>query len=287
IMCGHLLVPALDPELPASLSRRVLTGLLRERLGFTGLAVTDAIEMGAVAAMLPQPEIAVRALAAGADAVCVGITSPGGENVAALRAAIVRAVHEGALAEERLAEATGRVDALADWHAAAAGRRAAAAAAPVPLDPAHRVSRLGLAAARRALRVTCPAAPRRPVIAEPPVVVEMSARPHRAIESGAPFGPGTALAARLPGTRRVALRPDRPAPPGAAELAGRPVVVVTHDAHRHAWMARALAEIVRVRPDAVVVETGLPGPAAGAVHLATGGDSRVSALAAAEWLTEP
>ncbi len=48
IMTGHLLVPALDPQLPATLSRRILTGLLREELGFTGLIVTDAIEMQGV-----------------------------------------------------------------------------------------------------------------------------------------------------------------------------------------------------------------------------------------------
>ncbi|WP_193776577.1 glycoside hydrolase family 3 protein, partial [Streptomyces sp. E2N166] len=50
VMSGHLLVPAYDPDLPATLSRRVLQGLLRDELGFDGLIVSDAIEMGAVTA---------------------------------------------------------------------------------------------------------------------------------------------------------------------------------------------------------------------------------------------
>ncbi|MFC7716958.1 glycoside hydrolase family 3 N-terminal domain-containing protein [Nonomuraea recticatena] len=53
VMSAHLLIPALDPEGPATLSRTILTGLLREELGFDGMVVTDAIEMKAVAAMYP------------------------------------------------------------------------------------------------------------------------------------------------------------------------------------------------------------------------------------------
>ncbi len=49
VMTGHLLVPALDPELPATLSQRILGGLLRDELGFSGVVVTDAVEMRAVA----------------------------------------------------------------------------------------------------------------------------------------------------------------------------------------------------------------------------------------------
>ena len=47
-MVGHLDVRALDPGMPSSLSQAVVTGLLRERLGFRGLAVTDSLQMGAV-----------------------------------------------------------------------------------------------------------------------------------------------------------------------------------------------------------------------------------------------
>jgi beta-N-acetylhexosaminidase len=286
IMCGHLMVPSLDPGLPATLSRRVLTGLLREELGFDGMLVTDAIEMKAVTAHLPQPEIAVRALAAGADAICVGVSSPGGESVAELRDAIVRAVHDGTLEEARLAEAARRVRALAAWHAGhrRGGQDRAAMPPAAELDPEHGVSLLGLDTARRALRVT-PGTAERPVIATPPQVIEMTARPHQAIGDAVPYGPGEALAARFPRTGRTTLTPARHDLPDLGRPGEPPLVVVTHDAHRHEWMAHALSEIVRRRPDAVVIEMGLPGRPAGAVYVATNGNSRVSAIAAAEWLT--
>ncbi|GII88014.1 hydrolase [Sphaerisporangium siamense] len=281
IMCGHLLVPALDPDLTATLSRRVMTDLLREELGFQGLLVTDAIEMKAVSARMSQPEVAVRALAAGADAICVGISSPGGENVAAMREAIAGAVRDGTLPESRLAEAADRVAALVAWTGGGP-----AGGPGVPLDPEYGVSRLGLESARLALRaVPGEGAVARPVLTRAPVVIEMTARPHQAIGDAPPYGPAEALAARLPGTTRVTLTPDHHAVPPLGGHGDAPPVLVTRDAHRHAWMRRVLAEVLRRRPDAVVIEMGLPGRPCGAVHLATGGDSRVSAIAAAEWLT--
>ena len=68
IMLAHLIVPALDPtpSLPVSLSRRVATDLLRRELGFAGLAVTDDLEMGALAS-IGQAAAGERALEAGAD----------------------------------------------------------------------------------------------------------------------------------------------------------------------------------------------------------------------------
>jgi len=69
IMTAHLAVPALepDPDIPATLSQRVLTGVLRDQLHFGGLVITDALDMGGVAKGFPPGEVAVRALLAGAD----------------------------------------------------------------------------------------------------------------------------------------------------------------------------------------------------------------------------
>src|SRR5919106_633394 len=68
VMTAHIVVTALDDQWPSTLSGRVLTGLLREELGFDGLIVTDALNMDAVADQeLSQDELAVRALEAGAD----------------------------------------------------------------------------------------------------------------------------------------------------------------------------------------------------------------------------
>ncbi|MFM8662140.1 MAG: glycoside hydrolase family 3 N-terminal domain-containing protein [Cyanobium sp.] len=69
VMTGHLTLPALDPERPATLSRAVLHQLLREQLGFEGLVVTDALVMEAIAGQYGAGEAAVLALEAGADLV--------------------------------------------------------------------------------------------------------------------------------------------------------------------------------------------------------------------------
>ncbi len=64
IMAGHLAVPAVDPGLPASLSEKVITGLLREELGYSGLILTDALNMHALKG---QEHAAVKCIKAGAD----------------------------------------------------------------------------------------------------------------------------------------------------------------------------------------------------------------------------
>ncbi|HEX7698301.1 MAG TPA: glycoside hydrolase family 3 N-terminal domain-containing protein, partial [Candidatus Acidoferrum sp.] len=70
IMTGHLNVPALepDPNTPATLSCNILTELLRNQLGYQGLIVTDAMDMGGITARYAPGEAAVRAVVAGADA---------------------------------------------------------------------------------------------------------------------------------------------------------------------------------------------------------------------------
>ncbi len=100
VMTAHLVVPALD-EAPATLSPRILTRLLREELGFEGLVITDALEMRAISAGVGIEEGAVRALAAGADALCVG-HDVHDDAVESILAAIVAAVGEGRLSRERL-----------------------------------------------------------------------------------------------------------------------------------------------------------------------------------------
>ena len=68
IMTAHMAVPAFEPNpIPATVSERVLTGLLREELGFKGLIVTDALEMQGISALYTEGEAAVRSIAAGAD----------------------------------------------------------------------------------------------------------------------------------------------------------------------------------------------------------------------------
>jgi beta-N-acetylhexosaminidase len=70
IMTGHLSIPALEPDsnTPATLSANILTGLLRKELGYQGLVVTDAMDMGGITVRFAPGEAAVRAFVAGADA---------------------------------------------------------------------------------------------------------------------------------------------------------------------------------------------------------------------------
>lgn len=67
VMVGHIKVPAIDPERPASLSRKITTDLLRGELGFKGVVITDSLEMEGANIGLSQSEIAINAFTAGAD----------------------------------------------------------------------------------------------------------------------------------------------------------------------------------------------------------------------------
>ncbi|MGR6318529.1 glycoside hydrolase family 3 protein [Micromonospora soli] len=276
VMTGHLLVPALDPELPATLSPRILGGLLRDELGFQGVVVTDAVEMRAVADRYGFAGATVRALAAGADAICVGGERAGEADAVELRDAIVAAVVAGELPEERLAEAAKRVGQLAAWTVAARAGR--------PVAPRGTGSPIGLAAARRALRVVTGAAGLLP-LAGPAHVVEFAPPRNLAIGDETPWGIAAPLADLVPGTTTARYADGEvPADP-AAGSAGRPLVLVVRDLHRHDWMRDAVDRALASRPDAVVVELGVPVLVTGAVHLATHGATRAAAYAAAELLT--
>ncbi len=111
VMTAHVSFPAVEPEpdLPATLSRNVLTGLLREELGFDGMVLTDDLFMGAIVKRLPVGEAAVRALAAGADIVL--LCHDQARQAAAIEA-IRDAARTGRIPEERVDEAVGRVIAL-------------------------------------------------------------------------------------------------------------------------------------------------------------------------------
>jgi beta-N-acetylhexosaminidase len=137
VMTAHIRFPALDPSVPATLSRRILTDLLRGELNFAGAVITDALEMQAIAATYGAAEAAPLALAAGADLLCLGARD-GERTFLASRAAIVAAVGAGTLPLARLEEAAARVDALHAWT-----RSAGTAAGDTGPDA-------GLGAARRA-----------------------------------------------------------------------------------------------------------------------------------------
>jgi beta-N-acetylhexosaminidase len=95
IMVGHVLAPAFDEDWPASLSRTIVTGLLRDTLAFENLILTDDVGMKACSGRLDAPAATVRAVAAGHDAVL--LCEPNYDNQSAALEALARALEDGSL----------------------------------------------------------------------------------------------------------------------------------------------------------------------------------------------
>jgi beta-N-acetylhexosaminidase len=243
VMTGHLVVPALDAERPASLSPAA-HALLRTELHFAGAVVTDALDMAGVCAGRGIAEAAVQALVAGADLLCLG-QATGEDTVRAVQDAVVAAVHAGRLTQDRLTEAAGRVDVLHRDRA------------PLPLDSAGERLARHAGVLRRALVVegeigSLEGALCLTVVTEPSVAV-----------GAVPWG----LPADL-----VVTSPDLRADELVAGAAGRPVVLQVRDGHRHPAVSQlvdALGAVSRV----VVVEWGWPGPWPGSPRVCAFGSS--------------
>jgi len=267
VMSAHIVVPSID-GVPATISPKIMTGVLRGELGFEGLAVSDGLEMRAIAAGVGIVEGTVLALAAGCDLLCIGGGLAGDDIANDLRDAIVAAVKAGRVSEARLAEAAARVDRLAEWRQQQDGT-------PV------RNPGIGLAAARRAIKAEGSVR-----IDGNPVVVQLRSTPSQAA-GVVPWGVADPLT-RL-GARVSALELE--APPAnlegiLGEAATRSLVLVVRNLHRHPWMAAVTEAVLAQRPDAILVEMGLPAcrPTAAAAYMATHGASRVCGIAAAEVL---
>jgi beta-N-acetylhexosaminidase len=103
IMTAHILIPALDEERPATLSKRIITGLLRDELGYEGLVLSDDLEMKAIAHEYQVPSAAVMAIEAGCDGVL--ICSGDVETQAAALEALVHAIEDERLPISRVENA--------------------------------------------------------------------------------------------------------------------------------------------------------------------------------------
>ncbi|HET9610058.1 MAG TPA: glycoside hydrolase family 3 N-terminal domain-containing protein [Acidimicrobiales bacterium] len=202
VMPGHLLVPALD-AVPATVSRPIVTDLLRGELGFDGLVVTDALDMGGIGGPEAIPATVVRALAAGADLCCLG---PDNDEavVEACVEAVVAAIAAGELAPGRVTGAAARVAAL---RSNLRGGRVERPASP----PRRGVDVPAEVAPRHGVDVTAEAAPRHGVGGVP--------------EVAPPHGVGR-VARRPPSSDAELAAPARAALAAiGAEAAGRAVVV--------------------------------------------------------------
>jgi beta-N-acetylhexosaminidase len=133
IMAAHIWYPALEPDanIPASLSDDVLTGLLREQMGFDGLIMTDALDMDAVDTRFSLSEAVFRAVNAGADILLSAHIGP--QQIAAAMADLAERVRRGDISEERINQSARRIltvkarYGILDWQ---------------PLDPATATQRV-------------------------------------------------------------------------------------------------------------------------------------------------
>ena len=262
IMTAHIVVRSLG-EVPATMSREVIHDLLRAELGFEGLVVTDALEMKAISDTVGVEEGAVRAIAAGADALCLG-HDLFDESVESVRDALVHAVRSKRLAEDRLVSAAARVARIVE---------VASMAGDVVVD-----RDAGGVAARRALSVEGEGR-----VGGPVLVVELE--PEVGMAAGRlSQQPGEWFQAAVPDAELV--RFDAESFDPSLELHGRGLVVIARDAHRHAWERDAIEALTGRTDSAVVVEIGLPHwrPPGGATYVSTYGAARVNLEAAAEAL---
>ncbi len=104
IMISHVLVPALDPDLPVTISSRIQEGYLREVIGFEGIILTDDLNMQALTRQWDPHRAAVLALQAGADMI---MYLPG--DFPSIHAGLLRAIADGSLSPVRLDEAVVRI----------------------------------------------------------------------------------------------------------------------------------------------------------------------------------
>ena len=106
IMTAHIFIPALDEQWPATLSRRIVTDILRDELHYDGVVLSDNLEMKAIADVYDVPAAAVLAVAAGCDGVL--ICSGDHDTQAAALEALVHAVEDARLPMARVDDALGR-----------------------------------------------------------------------------------------------------------------------------------------------------------------------------------
>jgi beta-N-acetylhexosaminidase len=248
-MTTHVVIDAIDGTQPATMSRRILTGLLRGELGFTGVVCTDCLEMDAIGSTIGTVNGAVRALAAGADLLLISHTLALAEETAA---AIVAAVADGSLSRTRLDEAADRVGRMRERFS-----NVIPFAGAVDTDAPLEAARRAVTVVRGAIRLR----DERPV-----TVLSFEGRAFDGAGGARIESPSLSSALRARRWKsevmRVPLEPDAddlllllshlPA------LGDRNFVVVTRRAHLYASQSDAVARILAVVPDAIVISANEP-----------------------------
>jgi beta-N-acetylhexosaminidase len=244
VMTAHVVVRSLDSEKPATLSRAILTDILRGEIGFDGVCFTDCMQMDAIAKTIGSATGAAEAIAAGADCVLIS------HDLAVARESIervVRAVEDGTIPLERLQEAHTRVR-----------RLRSSLSAPLPLGASPPHAGVGREIGRRAVTL-------------------LRGDPHTdaAGDVVVSFEGATVEGAQGARSDRASLRSEAPAllelcvplePTDAdvdrvlAGIAGsrrRPILLLRR-AHVYARQAAAAARLLRSFPNAIVVSAREP-----------------------------
>ncbi len=240
VMTAHIVACAFDGDRPATISRRILTGLLREELHFGGVCFTDCLQMDAIAKGIGTQRAAVEALAAGAD--CV-LLSHDPDLTARTVEAIARAIEEGKLARTRLEEAYARVLRLRGMLNPA-----------LPLDARPPFSGIGAEIGLRAvtsMRGEPHAGNSATVVSFESPTVEGAQGAHERHAALSEFAQVKVI--------RLSLEPrDEEIEEALARITGDRPIVLMRRAHVYAQQKVAIERILRVHPDALLVSLREP-----------------------------
>lgn len=243
-MSAHVVLRSLDSERPGTLSRALLTNVLRDELQFKGVCFTDCMQMDAIARGIGTANGVVAAIAAGAD--CALVSHDPHLALEAARA-LAAACERGDVPMERLLEARGRVRALR-----------AKSAPPLPADAIPPHPGIGREIGRRAVTVL-----RGLASADPTACIEVSFEGATVEGAQGAHDDHASLRAQAPALHRVAL----PLDPSEADVtraldeivrSGRRAVILARRAHVYDAQARAIAQILEREPDALLVSMREP-----------------------------
>ncbi|MHB8147852.1 MAG: beta-N-acetylhexosaminidase [Vulcanimicrobiaceae bacterium] len=244
VMTAHIVVRAIDPLHPATLSRRILTGILREEFGFAGVCFTDCMQMDAIARGIGTVDGFGAAIAAGADCALVS-----DDPALALRAAdaLVRAVARGHLDRARLEQAYRRVRVLRNTLS----------------DPIALASHPPYPGIGRAIAVRAMTAVRGSAHADPATAIVISFQSSTTEGAQGTLDDHPSLQREVPELREVVL-PLQPDERRRAQMlesiaaSGSRPILLARRAHLYPEQAVAIREVLERHPDAVLVSLREP-----------------------------
>ncbi|MGY6497087.1 MAG: glycoside hydrolase family 3 protein [Microcella sp.] len=262
IMSSHILLPDVDPDAPATFSRRVLVELLREELGFTGVVVSDALDMAGASATIGIPAAAVRALLGGCELLCIGVDTTE-EQLKAIESAVDGAIADGRLSVDQITEAAATVALLADESARLRSTIEIPDFVTASDEPSFD---------RERFAAIVEAAPDL-VVREQHEVIAVETTANIAVGS-APWGPR----AVDPSVRSV------PAGEAATLRPGVQPILAVIGAHRDPLVLATIAAAKAENPETIVVEMGWPDAERRHADVVTWGSSRFVGQVLLDWL---